>query len=599
MLGERERVDVRSDVHALGVLLYELLTGGSPWRADRSSWTAIAREVVEVDPPPPSQARPELSPELDWIVARALAKDPEQRFASAQELSEELGRFSRHEPLRCGPPRRSYLLAKFVRRNRAAVGVGLVALVILIVGSVMSAWGWWRSYERGLELEFANAITGQALADAESERARAEERADRALAINHFLDSILRSATPLSDFSGVRSEATVSDMLDRAAVVVENAFLGRPSLEADIRMLLGLSYEGQGNYGRAHEQFVRASELAADFEGEERYLRHKAGRLLGISLAHLGRKQEALELLRTVHAEAHDELDGFQELAALDASLAWALQEVGSYEESLPYARRAIERFDRVGGPAAGHAASASSHLASALRQTGRPDEAFAAYLDTHARLIAYYGEDSAQVGVSAGNIGTYFYSENRIADAVEMFEQALDVQRAMLEPDHPFIANTLYNYGAALAAQAEYERAELVTMEMIGIYERSLGSAHPDTLDAKGALALLWYDWGRYEDAAPGLDFYLAVLRQRHDEDHAAVLRMRARVLLTARARSGRAAAEGAGPELDDLYWEIVDQRGEQDAVASWVAREVVELLEEAGAVEAAEWGSRLVKVD
>ncbi len=324
--GDRDRVDVRTDVHALGLLLYELLTGRPPWRTELHRWTELAHEIQERDAPPPSRLRPELSRELDWIVARALAKDPERRYPSAQALSEELRRFLGHQPLMAGPESAAYQALKFARRHRAWVVGGAVAAGLLILGTAGTAYGLVRSIARESELEreqtrTSNALDAErkalaaardALQDAERSRAAAEAagveariKAERAEQMNLFLNNVLRAGESSTWEGGSQAMLTVVDLLDLAADRVGDAFPAYSDLEAQSRVLLGLSYSSQGQYAAAVAQYEEGLRLFDAEDPEQLHDIVKAKRFMAGSLARLDRVEAAEQWMREAHGQAY------------------------------------------------------------------------------------------------------------------------------------------------------------------------------------------------------------------------------------------------------------------------------------------------------
>ncbi|MEM7307276.1 MAG: tetratricopeptide repeat protein [Planctomycetota bacterium] len=561
--GERDRVDVRTDVHALGVLLYEVLSGRSPWRSDRSSWTSLAREVAEIDPPPPSRAGEELpgvtrprARELDWVVARALAKEPEARYASAGELADELRRFLADEPLRAGPPSLAYTARKFARRNRAWVAGGAVAFALLLLGSAGTAGGWLRALDREEKLDEA--------------RLDAEEKAARATALNRYLDGMLRAANPFDQAVGSRGETTIAEMLDRAAATLGSAFPGRPLLEAETRMLIGFTYDGQGRAGEAIEQFDRAAELfeaalparAADLV--------QARRASATTLGRGGRAEDAVARLGELHAFAAEHLGSESaEHARLAVDLGWALQEAGRFEEALPVLRSALAEFERAGRwPAV---AQATLNLARTLRQLGQVDEAEASYRRAIELLRREFGPRAPNVGLALGNFGSFLYAQDRLEESREALAESLAIQREVLSPTHPLLGQALSNLSGVLATLGELEAAEELNLEALEVLRAALGDDDESTASALNNLAFLHSDLGRWSEAADEYDAFADYLRRHHGPDYWRV------VLTDAYAAESRAMAgdrTDAAEELEALYHRAADLFGTDGDATRGVVR-------------------------
>lgn len=134
--GDAEALDVRSDVYAIGIVLYELLCGRLPYDLDGLPLSAVARTICDKPPIPPRTLRPDLPRELSWVVLRALEKDPARRYASTSELADDIRRFLANEPLVAGPPSTVYRMRKFVRRHAVSVTAAALALMALVVGTV-------------------------------------------------------------------------------------------------------------------------------------------------------------------------------------------------------------------------------------------------------------------------------------------------------------------------------------------------------------------------------------------------------------------------------------------------------------------------------
>lgn len=134
-------VDTRSDVYALGSILMELLTGKAlvtPMDLTEKPLHQILRDQAERDPPKPSSREPSLKGDLDWIILKALERDPNRRYGSADELANDLRRHLHHQPVIARPPSRRYLIGKFVRRHRVGVAAGVAIALAVLAGGITS-----------------------------------------------------------------------------------------------------------------------------------------------------------------------------------------------------------------------------------------------------------------------------------------------------------------------------------------------------------------------------------------------------------------------------------------------------------------------------
>ncbi|MGL4420073.1 MAG: serine/threonine protein kinase, partial [Gemmataceae bacterium] len=260
-------LDTRTDVYSLGVLLYVLLTGKPPlaWQsnAEKSEWELL-RLVRETESDPASlhanvaYPNSRVQNELDWIAFKALEKEPNRRYPSAEALAEDIERVLHDEPVSAAPPSRVYRLRKFVRRNRAIViGSSLLGLSLLagIVATTVQL-------QRARAAELESAIKKS---DAEEAATRAGRERDAA---NELLQFITKDILELTNLEAQLAAGFQPDrqlrlrtVLDRAAAKIDTRFVGQPQLEARIRTTIGIAYAETEGFAEANQHLSRAHEL--------------------------------------------------------------------------------------------------------------------------------------------------------------------------------------------------------------------------------------------------------------------------------------------------------------------------------------------------
>jgi serine/threonine protein kinase/Flp pilus assembly protein TadD len=269
-------VDTRSDVYSLGVLLYELLTGTTPFDAKElrnKAFAEMQRIIREVDPPkpstrlstlgdtlatvatdraaPPNRISQIVRGELDWIVMRALEKERTRRYETASDLASDVERYLRDELVQARPPSRAYLFRKLLRRHRVAVGAGSAIAAAIFVGMALALWGLHRAnQERDNALESKASETRQ-LNIANAARARAKQ-----------VNDLMRELHVAANRRRTGSEGGLRAALAEQAAKLETGILDdQPDIEAAFRASLGNIYASNAMWDEAEQQHQRALNL--------------------------------------------------------------------------------------------------------------------------------------------------------------------------------------------------------------------------------------------------------------------------------------------------------------------------------------------------
>jgi eukaryotic-like serine/threonine-protein kinase len=516
-------VDTRSDIYSLGVLLYELLTGTTPLERKRLREAALdelLRLIREEEPPRPSDrltrssdlpniaAARKTEParlsrlvhgDVDWIVMRCLEKDRTRRYETANGLARDIDRYLHDETVEATPPRASYRLRKFLRRNKGPALTASFVFLVLTMGLAGTAWGLFmarqqmmRAQAAAREAQYAAEQAALQRKQADEQRDLAEKRKQQALenekkaiserqisqAVQTFLQQDLLRQTDATEQANamrqlgsaldVKANPTIRELLDRAAAEltpakIEGKFPGQRGAQASILKTVGDSYRGIGAYDRALDFLTRAIDISRELNGADNPETLAIANDLGLAFLAAGKLPQATALFEhaldvQVKTLGEDHPDTLKTLI----NLAWANLDAGKFPAS-------IELYKRV--------------LASQMKKLG-PDHA-----DT-LNTMHYLA-------------GAYLYS-GKLAEAIALYESASVGRTKTLGANHPETIATLNNLAVAYQDAGEQARAIAIFEQVLQARLTQLGADHPDTLSTMNFLITAYRTVGKREQALP-----------------------------------------------------------------------------------------------
>ncbi len=488
--GDPDAIDVRTDVYGLGMVLYNLLTGGLPF--DASGSTRDVLEKIALAPPnAPSRLCPVIDHDLETVMLRAIAKEAARRYASAGAFVEDLRRWIRREPVEARRDSALYMIRATARRHRAAVASAAVIFIATVAALVVSL---------------------SALTTAREERTRATEEAKAAESAFEFLVKTLGVADP----DQVGREAKIVDAVDRAAATVEERFADQPALRIRMHAALCDLYSRLGRLADAERESRLAVDQMATSAPEDAPERLALESEHALAMHRIGQTAEAAPILRRV-LKLQERGGPALEAAALKTAdhLANVLVALDRYDEALTLVTDVGERASHQLAPGDEVRLGLEESRAVALRRTGRLEEAEHAYREVCAHREQYLGADHTETLTCWGNLAVLLMDRGRHRDAEAIQRQTLAVCRTKYGPEHDMTLTAAANLATTLNALHELSEAHELMVETLAIRERVLGAEHPNTVTLMSNLASLELDLGN-SDAAEKLQLRILEIRKR-----------------------------------------------------------------------------------
>ncbi len=473
--GDARRVDQRSDVYALGVILYELLSGEHPHALRNSSLIEAARIVSEQPARSLAKRRPELTGDIDTVVMKALEPDRDRRYQSANELADDIERLLDDRPILARPATSAYIASKFLRRHRLAAAAVTVTLLSLIAAVAIS-------------LHFA-------FAEAQARR-EAVARAETNEAVSRFLVDMLTSADPER---ALGDKLTLRQALDAAADSASATMSEQSAVQAQVKGTLATTYRSLGDVAIAEELYDEALLLLPSATDEDA-VALRLGRLSSVLDA--GRFDEGLADAEAVLADIVGRPTDDPQRLKIMMEKGRALLSLGKNPEARDAFGEvvAISDANRALDPEIG--LQARHNLASALRTSSEFAEAETLLREILERRLEVNGDEHPLTLYSRNNLAAIIQLQGRDDEAEAEFRSVLDARRRMLGPEHLSTLTTMQNLGNLLAQQGRRDEATPLIRAAAEATERVFGAEHARTQTAQNSLAYLLEDLGQLDEA-------------------------------------------------------------------------------------------------
>lgn len=500
--GAPGELDVRSDVYSLGVMFYELLTGRLPYEVDRARLLDAVRVINEVPPRPPSQHMRALRGDLETIVLKALAKEPDRRYAGAAALADDLVRYLADEPIAARRATLGYQLGRMLRRHRAASALAAAMFVMLAGFGVWMSVLYSRAATHAGRAEHAERV-------AREETRAAEREAQVALHVRNLLIDVFNVARP--DIADGRT-ITARELLDRAAERIARRPNKDPLIQAALSEAIGSVYRKLGEAQAARGPLERALRLRLDNGAPDAMETARNATELSITLREIGDLKAAAEAARLsleicrrrVSADGWHVANVMVDLAQLQSDTGDAAGAERVLREALPVLRASPHA--REVAPPAGNA------LAGALAAQGKYAEAVPLMRELldGARAMA----PSVEVAAYENNLAWLLLNVGELDEAESLARLGLEKRRRVLSPRHAAIGSSLTVLGALKLRRGDLPAAEEMLREAVEIRRRVTPRGSAPLGESLGFLGEAVRRSGRFADAEPLLRESLDMLR-------------------------------------------------------------------------------------
>jgi eukaryotic-like serine/threonine-protein kinase len=495
-----KQIGPRTDIHALGAILYEALTGRPPYRAETPQ--QFLHAILSEQIPSPCSLRIDIPRDLESICLRCLEKRPADRYASAADLADDLRRFLDGRPTLARPVHPMVQMWRWCRRNPWAAAF-LASLVICVIGLGAMAQVQARANRqlREAQLKTQQALTATNEAKKETDKAleHSEESRKQTDGVVKFLVDVFSSPDPEQDGRAVK----VADVLERASAELDREFAGSQPIKGALFNVLGLTYRGLGICDQAVAMHRRAWEVREAALGRDNDLTLFSRANLANAYGAAGRVSEAIDLeegtLELMQAKLGAE---HLDTLVVRSDLANLYREAGRVSEAIALDEPTLKLREAKLGPEQTDTLKTRNNLALDYLAAGRFSQAIALQEPTLRLYEAQLRPDDPTMLICRANLAALYEAAGRLTDAIALYNASLELMQSKMGPDHPVTLACRQNVANAYRIAGRLSEAIALLQPTVRLMETALGSDHPWTLESRSNLGRAYESFGRWSEA-------------------------------------------------------------------------------------------------